>query len=147
MEDDKSSNLKESIPLLSSTNHQLNPLYEGLKQKISPLSQGLYMKHLLKHLTTPNLTISEIFARLYSSFTQGDFYIVVFIRMFNNIYFIMMCDIHNLLHFHQYLEEDLSVLDSQRPEVKQSTEPFRLDASLRRATCTHLHRLFFNMTR
>ena len=39
--------------------------------RVSHLSQGLYMKHLLKHLTTPNLTISEIFARLYSSFTQG----------------------------------------------------------------------------
>ena len=55
-------------------NHQSSPLYDGLKQTISPLSQGLYMKHLLKHLTTPNLTISEIFARLYSSFTQGCFY-------------------------------------------------------------------------
>ena len=37
----------------------------------SNLSQGLYMKHLLKHLTTPSLTIAEIFARLYSSFTKG----------------------------------------------------------------------------
>ena len=46
-------------------------LYEGLEKRVSHLSQGLYMKHLLKHLTTPNLTISEIFARLYSSFTQG----------------------------------------------------------------------------
>ena len=46
-------------------------LYGGLEQKVSHFSQGLYMKHLLKHITTPNLTISEIFARLYSSFTQG----------------------------------------------------------------------------
>ena len=46
--------------------------YERLERRISYVSQGLYMKHLLKHLTTPNLTISEIFARLYSSFTQGD---------------------------------------------------------------------------
>ena len=52
-----------------------------------------------------------------------------------------------LTAFFIILEEDLSVLDSQRPEVKQSTEPFRLDAPLRRSACTRLHKLFFNMTR
>ena len=48
-----------------------NTAYTRRERRVSNLSQGLYMKHLLKHLTTPNLTISEIFARLYSSFTQG----------------------------------------------------------------------------
>ena len=71
MADDGKSDLKESSPLLSSANHLSNPLYEGIRQKVSPLSQGLYMKHLLKHLTIPNLTISEIFEGLYSSFRQG----------------------------------------------------------------------------
>ena len=71
MVDDGKSDLKESSPLLSSASHLSNPLYEGIKQKVSPLSQGLYMKHLLKHLTVPNLTISEIFEGLYSSFRQG----------------------------------------------------------------------------
>ena len=48
-----------------------NTTYRTRERRVSHLSQGLYMKHLLKHLTTRNLTISEIFARLYSSFTQG----------------------------------------------------------------------------
>ena len=57
----------------SSISHRAScSLYEGLEKRVSHLSQGLYMKHLLKHLTTPKLTISEIFARLYSSFTQGE---------------------------------------------------------------------------
>ena len=54
--------------------------YERLERRISYVSQGLYMKHLLKHLTTPNLTISEIFARLYSSFTQGDIDQMFFVK-------------------------------------------------------------------
>ena len=71
MVDDGKSDLKESSPLLSTASHLSNPLYEGIKQRVSPFSQGLYMKHLLKHLTVPNLTISEIFEGLYSSFRQG----------------------------------------------------------------------------
>ena len=55
--------------------------YERLERRISYVSQGLYMKHLLKHLTTPNLTISEIFARLYSSFTQGNIDQMFLLRM------------------------------------------------------------------
>ena len=55
--------------------------YERLERRISYVSQGLYMKHLLKHLTTPNLTISEIFARLYSSFTQGNIDQIFLLRM------------------------------------------------------------------
>ena len=55
--------------------------YERLERRISYVSQGLYMKHLLKHLTTSNLTISEIFARLYSSFTQGNIDQMFLLRM------------------------------------------------------------------
>ena len=70
-EDGRNSNQQELSPLLPSASNQSIPIYQGLKQKVSPLSQGLYMKHLLKHLTTPNLTVSEIFAELNSSFTRG----------------------------------------------------------------------------
>ena len=70
-EDGRNSNHQELSPLFPSASNQSIPIYQGLKQKVSPLSQGLYMKHLLKHLTTPNLTVSEIFAELNSSFTRG----------------------------------------------------------------------------
>ena len=61
----------DGIPEATDDVGNASVMYGRLERKGSHLSQGLYMKHLLKHLTTPNLTISEIFARLYSSFTQG----------------------------------------------------------------------------
>ena len=70
-EDARKISQKDSFSSNSSASYPFKPFCQALKQKVSPLSQGLYMKHLLKHLTTPNLTVSEIFAELNSSFTRG----------------------------------------------------------------------------
>ena len=40
--------------------------------EIIAIVQGLYMKNLLKHITSQDLTVGAVFEHLYSSFTQEE---------------------------------------------------------------------------